>query len=51
MQLENFQVSYAKAHEKYRKVRYGEFKEVTNAVWVSEALRELGLMLSPKTQE
>ncbi len=42
MQLENFQVSYSKAHEKYRKVRYGELKEVTNAVWVSEALRELG---------
>jgi putative hydrolase of the HAD superfamily len=34
--------AYAKAHEKYRLVRYGEFKEVTNAVWVSETLCSLG---------
>lgn len=34
--------AYTKAHEKYRLVRYGEFREVTNAVWVSETLCNLG---------
>lgn len=38
--------AYAKAHEKYRLVRYGEFKEVTNAVWVSETLCSLGYEVS-----
>jgi HAD superfamily hydrolase (TIGR01549 family) len=37
-----FLVAYNKAHEKYRVVRYKKLKEVTNAVWVSEALNELG---------
>jgi putative hydrolase of the HAD superfamily len=34
--------AYKVAHEKYRKVRYEQFREVTNAVWVSEALHSLG---------
>ena len=33
-----FMDAYAEAHEKYRVVRYKQLKEVTNAVWVSEAL-------------
>ncbi len=33
-----FMWAYAKAHEKYRTVRYEQLREVTNAVWVSEAL-------------
>jgi putative hydrolase of the HAD superfamily len=33
---------YSKAHEKYRAIRYCEFREVTNAVWVTEALGILG---------
>jgi putative hydrolase of the HAD superfamily len=33
---------YIKAHEKYRIIRYKQLKEVTNAVWVAEALCELG---------
>jgi HAD superfamily hydrolase (TIGR01509 family) len=37
-----FMQAYAEAHEKYRKVRYGELREVTNAVWVTEALCNLG---------
>jgi FMN phosphatase YigB (HAD superfamily) len=37
-----FLEAYAKGHEKYRLVRYGELREVTNAVWVSEALCSLG---------
>ncbi len=42
MHREEFLEAYHKAHEKHRLVRYGELREVTNAVWVSEALRELG---------
>src|SRR5512136_851940 len=33
---------YNESHEKYRKVRFGELREVTNAVWVSETLCRLG---------
>ncbi|MCJ7559203.1 HAD family hydrolase [Candidatus Bathyarchaeota archaeon] len=40
--LAAFLEAYGKAHEKYRIVRYGELREVTNAVWVSEALNSLG---------
>jgi len=39
---DRFMQAYAEAHEKYRKVRYGELREVTNAVWVAEALCNLG---------
>jgi HAD superfamily hydrolase (TIGR01549 family) len=39
---QQFLDAYAKAHEKYRLIRYGELREVTNAVWVSETLRSLG---------
>jgi FMN phosphatase YigB (HAD superfamily) len=35
---DEFMGAYAKAHEKHRIVRYEQLKEVTNAVWVSEAL-------------
>jgi len=34
--------AYQVVHEKYRLVRYGELREVTNAVWVSETLCNLG---------
>jgi len=37
-----FLEAYKKAHEKYRVVRYGELREVTNAIWVSETLFDLG---------
>lgn len=39
--LEGFLEAYKKAHEKYRVVRYEKLREVTNAVWVSEALNEM----------
>jgi putative hydrolase of the HAD superfamily len=39
---EEFLSAYAKEHEKYRVIRYGELREVTNAIWVSETLRSLG---------
>jgi putative hydrolase of the HAD superfamily len=40
--LTAFLTEYNKAHEKYRVVRYKKLREVTNAVWVSEALNALG---------
>jgi len=39
---EKFLEAYKVSHEKYRLVRYGQLREVTNAVWVSEALNSLG---------
>jgi FMN phosphatase YigB (HAD superfamily) len=38
---DKFLEAYIVAHEKYRKVRYEQLKEVTNAVWVAEALWNL----------
>ncbi len=43
---DRFIAAYAEAHEKYRKIRYEELREVTNAVWVAEALRNLGFDVS-----
>jgi len=42
MPVSKFLEAYSRAHEKYRIVRYGELREVTNAIWVTEALNELG---------
>ena len=39
---QDFLDAYIKAHEKYRIIRFKQLKEVTNAVWVAEALSELG---------
>ena len=39
--VDSFLEVYNRAHEKYRAVRYGELREVTNAVWVTEALNEV----------
>lgn len=38
----NFLQSYDLAHEKYRVIRFEQLREVTNAVWVAEALSNLG---------
>ena len=43
-----FLEAYTQAHEKYRLVRYEELREVTNAVWVCEALNNLGCTASPE---
>ena len=43
----SFLEAYSRAHEKYRVIRYQELVEVTNAVWISEALNNLGLRTSP----
>ncbi|TFH23973.1 hypothetical protein E4G67_02500, partial [Candidatus Bathyarchaeota archaeon] len=37
-----FLTAYDLSHEKFREVRYEQLREVTNAVWVSEALGNLG---------
>ena len=44
---DKFVQAYIVAHEKYRKVRYEQLREVTNAVWVAEALRSLGFQVNP----
>lgn len=41
-----FLEAYTQAHEKYRAVRYEQLREVTNAVWVCEALNNLGCTVS-----
>ena len=46
--LEEFLEAYTQAHEKYRVVRYEQFREVTNAVWVCEALNKLGCAVNPE---
>jgi Predicted hydrolase (HAD superfamily) len=43
---EDFLEAYTRAHEKYRVVRYQEFIEVTNAVWIAEALNSLGFKIN-----
>lgn len=40
--VEKFMEAYTKAHEKYRVIRYEELVEVTNAIWISDALNCLG---------
>ena len=42
----SFLQAYELTHQKYRKVRYEQFREVTNSVWVSEALYNLGFQVS-----
>jgi len=47
MKYENFTQAYEKAHQKYRAIRYQELVEVTNVVWLSEALNSLGFATNP----
>ncbi|MCL5877926.1 MAG: HAD family hydrolase [Candidatus Bathyarchaeota archaeon] len=42
--------AYHIAHLKYRRIRYEEFKEVTNAIWVAEALCSLGYRVTPEDE-
>jgi len=46
--LAEFLKAYTQAHGKYRAVRYEQLREVTNAVWVCEALNSLGCAVSPE---
>jgi len=47
---ERFFKAYDKAHQKYHDVRYGQLVEVTNAVWVSEALNQVGYATTPEDE-
>ena len=42
----HFLDAYEVAHKKYRIVRYQQFREVTNSIWVAEALTSLGYPVS-----
>ncbi|MCW4045095.1 MAG: HAD family hydrolase [Candidatus Bathyarchaeota archaeon] len=46
--LTAFLAAYNRAHEKYRRIRYEQLREVTNAVWVSEALNTLSYQTTPE---
>jgi len=46
--LEKFLDAYTQAHEKYRVIRYEKLVEVTNAVWISDALNNLGFKTTPE---
>jgi putative hydrolase of the HAD superfamily len=48
MEKRTFLDAYNIAHQKYRRIRYEEFREVTNAVWVAEALCNLGFSVTPQ---
>jgi putative hydrolase of the HAD superfamily len=43
----SFLRAYDAAHEKYRMTRYQQLVEVTNAIWISEALNTLGFATKP----
>jgi putative hydrolase of the HAD superfamily len=45
---EEFLRAYSRSHEKYRLIRYEDLVEVTNSVWISDALNCLGLHTSPE---
>jgi len=47
MPEDGFVSAYIVAHEKFRKVRYEQLREVTNAVWVAEALCNMGFNVCP----
>lgn len=46
IEKESFLAAYNCAHKKYRVIRYEHYQEVTNAVWVAEALTNLGFKAS-----
>jgi len=43
----SFSTAYTQAYEKYRIIRYQKLIEVTNAVWISEAINNLGYKTTP----
>jgi HAD superfamily hydrolase (TIGR01549 family) len=45
--IKSFLEAYTQAHKKYRIIRYEKLVEVTNAVWISEALNNLGYKTTP----
>lgn len=51
MSRKRFFDAYGKAHQKYRKIRYEKLVEITNAVWISEALNLLGYSVTPEDRK
>jgi len=47
---DKFLDAYHIAHLKYRRIRYEEYREVTNAVWVAEALCSLGYRVTSEDE-
>lgn len=47
----NFFETYRRAHGKYREIRYEQLVEITNAVWISEALNNLGCKTMPQDEK
>lgn len=47
MPYERFREVYDPVHHKYQRIRYEKLVEVTNAVWISEALNQLGFVTKP----
>jgi putative hydrolase of the HAD superfamily len=47
----SFADAYRAAHEKYRAIRLQQLVEVTNAVWVSEALNQLNYKTTPRDEK
>ncbi len=50
VEKDTFLEAYSRSHEKYRVVRYKELREVTNAIWVAEALNEIGYNVTPEDE-
>jgi HAD superfamily hydrolase (TIGR01549 family) len=50
MQKNKFLDAYRETHKKYRKIRYEQHREVTNAIWVSEALCNLGFIVTAEDE-
>ncbi|MCW3981796.1 MAG: HAD family hydrolase, partial [Candidatus Bathyarchaeota archaeon] len=48
---EKFLKAYRRAYEKYREIRYDQLVEVSNVVWISEALNSLGYDTAPSDKE
>ncbi len=47
---ESFFKAYREAHQKYREIRYEQLVEVTNAIWISEALNHVGHKTTPQDE-
>jgi len=47
---ERFWEVYGVVHRKYRLLRYEKLREITNAVWLSETLNQLGFSTKPEDE-
>lgn len=45
--IDSFSEAYDQAYQKYEVIRYKKLVEVTNAIWISEALNNLGFKTTP----